>query len=153
MKPADIEAYLDDAIRTAQRSKANRLKVGAVLVNPQHIVAKGYNGTPPGWDNACEDADNNTKPETIHAEMNALAKFANEGISIKGSTMFISHCPCMPCATSMWLFGVKRVYYCEDYRSTDGIEFLKKAGVEVIKRPSQSSGTFWTAHNRPLRQT
>lgn len=128
---ADKAFYRDMAARAAVRSVANRLKVGAVIVSVDHINAVGYNGTPAGWDNACEDEDGVTKPETIHAEMNALAKFQNSGLSPKGSTMFITHAPCIECSKAMFLAGVRQVFYAEEYRSTTGVEFLRKAKVHI----------------------
>ncbi len=130
----DRTFYLDVAHRAAQRSVAERLQVGAVIVSVDHVNAVGYNGTPAGWDNDCEDADGLTKPEVIHAEMNALAKFQNSGLSPKGSTMFITHAPCIECSKAMFLAGVRAVYYAKDYRSMTGPEFLRKAKIDVIKQ-------------------
>ena len=135
--PADIETYMWLAQRASSRSKAERLKVGAVLVNPNRIMAFGYNGTPSGWDNCCEIAHEDgsliTKPETIHAELNALFKFVTEGISTKGCSLFLTHSPCLPCAQSLFLSQLHQVYYHEDYRSDAGVHFLRKAGINVTK--------------------
>lgn len=132
MKPADIELYMDFAERAALRSKANRLKVGAVLVSPDDVIAMGYNGTPKGWCNDCEDAEGKTKPEVIHAEVNGLFKFLRNGISTKGASMFITHAPCIECAKSIHLSGVENLYYKHVYRSTDGVDFLAKTDVNVV---------------------
>lgn len=135
----------------AQLSSAKRLKVGAIVVKDDRIISIGYNGTPPGWDNTCEDilytspwreevpgGENityflKTKPEVIHAEANAIAKLAKSSESGTGSTMFITHAPCMECAKLIFSAGVRSVFYREEYRDTSGIDFLKKCNVEVIK--------------------
>lgn len=130
----EIDYYVEVAKVTSKRSRAVRLKVGAVLVSENKIMGIGYNGTPPGWDNACEVPDGSaTKPEVIHAEMNCLFKFLNNGIPTKGSTMFLTHSPCLDCAKALFLANVSTVYYVEDYRSRDGVEFLLKANVRVIQ--------------------
>ncbi len=133
MKPDDITLYMDFAERAAKRSKANRLKVGAVLVSPDDVMAMGYNGTPKGWCNDCEDENGNTKPEVIHAEINGLFKFLRNGISTKGASMFITHSPCTECAKAIHLSGVSNLYYRHVYRSVAGIDLLKKMNVEVVQ--------------------
>jgi dCMP deaminase len=134
---AEILYYHDIAQRTAERSKARRLQVGAVLVSTDRIMGIGYNGTPEGWDNNCEDelADGSlvTKPEVIHAEQNALFKFLANGVSAKGATMFLTLAPCVECAKSLYLAQIAGVYYAEEYRSTAGPDFLRKGGIPVTK--------------------
>ncbi len=132
MKETDIQYYIAIAKEAAKRSKASRLQVGAVLVNENHINAVGYNGTPSGWSNICE-IDDKTVPEVIHGEMNALFKFVNEGISTKGCSLFLTHSPCLDCAKALYLAGVSNIYYVDEYRSLDGIDFLRKGGCQVKK--------------------
>ena len=132
---------MDTAKRFAQLSTAKRLQVGAIVVKDDRIISIGYNGTPPGWDNNCEytidDAmgydTGKTKPEVIHAEANAIAKLAKSTESGKDATMFLTHAPCVDCAKQIFTAGINKLYYREQYRSTDGIDFLKKCNVEVIQ--------------------
>jgi dCMP deaminase len=141
MKQKFIDAYMDTAKRFAKLSTAKRLQVGAIVVKDDRIISIGYNGTPPGWDNDCEywveDGDLGsgwkTKPEVIHAEANAIAKLAKSTESGKDSTMFLTHAPCVDCAKQIFTAGINKLYYREQYRSTDGIDFLKKCNVEVIQ--------------------
>jgi dCMP deaminase len=128
----DMRMYMGFADIAAKRSYAKRLKVGAVLVNQDHIMVMGYNGTPPGWDNVCEDENDNTKPEVRHAELNAIFKFAKAGIPTKGSVLYLTHSPCMPCAQAIELAQISKVVYRDVYRCDKGIVFLKKAGIEII---------------------
>jgi dCMP deaminase len=133
----EISFYRDVAFRTATRSKARRLKVGAVLVSTDRIMGIGYNGTPAGWDNNCEDELDDgslvTKPEVIHAEMNALFKFLANGISAKGASLFLTLAPCIECAKALHLANVAEVFYCEEYRSTAGTDFLRQVGMPVTQ--------------------
>lgn len=124
---------MDLAIRISQMSVANRLKVGSVIVKNDNIVSFSWNGTPPGWDNTCEDENNKTKPETLHSEENAICKIAKEGISAKDAIIFCTHSPCQSCAKLIYSSGIKEVYYKDDYRSRDGIDFLIKCGIKVTK--------------------
>ena len=141
MKQKFIDAYMDVAERFSKLSTAERLKVGAIIVKEDRIISIGYNGMPSGWSNVCEDivgADGHsiltkTKPEVIHAEANAIAKLAKSPESGVGSTMFLTHSPCMGCAKQIYTAGIEKVFYKEDYRSSEGIEFLKKCNIEVIK--------------------
>jgi len=141
MKQKFIDAYMDTAKRFAQLSTARRLKVGAIIVKDDRIISIGYNGTPPGWHNDCEywveDGDLGsgwkTRPEVIHAEANAIAKLAKSSESGDGSTMFLTHSPCMDCAKQIFTAGIKKVYFGNNYRSDDGINFLKKCNVDVEK--------------------
>jgi dCMP deaminase len=140
MKDRFITYYMDIAKRTSELSYAKRLQVGAIIVKEDRIISIGFNGTPSGWTNECEYEEvfeygkyQKTKDEVIHAEANAIAKLAKSPESGVGSTMFLTHSPCIHCAKQIYTAGVEKVFYKEDYRSTQGIEFLKKCNVEVIK--------------------
>lgn len=132
----------------AELSHARRLHVGAIVVKDDRIISIGYNGMPSGWDNNCEDETVElysefegaihrtvlkTKPEVLHAERNALDKLAKGNEGGDGATMFITHSPCLECAKSIYGAGIKEIYYGKDYRSEDGIHFLKKCGVKISK--------------------
>jgi dCMP deaminase len=132
---------MDVAERFAQLSSATRLQVGAIVVKDDRIVSIGYNGMPSGWDNCCEDVVREdevgfqvtkTKAEVLHAETNAIAKLAKSGESGLGATMFVTHAPCIDCAKLVYQSGIATVYYKNEYRSTQGLVFLNKSGVEVI---------------------
>lgn len=140
MKQKFIDAYMDVAHRFAQLSTAKRLQVGAIIVKEDRIISIGFNGTPAGWTNECEHFVDNgvrsgffTKDEVIHAEANAVAKLAKSPESGVGSTMFLTHSPCIHCAKQIYTAGIEKVFYKEDYRSPDGIQFLKKCSIEVVK--------------------
>jgi len=141
MKIKFIQAYMDVAERFAQLSSATRLQVGAIVVKDDRIISIGYNGMPTGWNNCCEDVIREdevgfqvtkTKAEVLHAETNAIAKLAKSGESGLGATMFVTHAPCIDCAKLVYQSGIATVYYKNKYRSTQGLEFLDKSGVEVI---------------------
>jgi len=132
MKEKFIQAYMDVAERFAQLSSAQRLQVGAIVVKDDRIISIGYNGMPTGWTNECEH-ENKTKPEVIHAESNAISKLARGTESGKGASIFITHSPCMDCAKLIYQSGIATVYYKESYRSTQGIDFLEKSDIEVVK--------------------
>jgi len=138
---------MDVAKRFSQLSYAVRLQVGAVIVKDDRIIAYGYNGTPSGWDNTCEDLIRiddvgspvlKTKPEVLHAESNAIAKLAKSPESGDGATIFITHSPCIECSKLIYQSGIKRVYFGEQYRNTDGIDFLKASKIDVVKVDKQS---------------
>ena len=145
MKQRLIDAYMTTAETCAELSHARRLHVGAIVVKDDRIISIGYNGMPAGWDNNCEDeighvldVDENvveirlkTKPEVLHAETNAIAKLAKSNESGLGATMFITHAPCLDCAKLIYQSGIRSIFYRDNYRSTDGVEFLKKSGIEV----------------------
>jgi dCMP deaminase len=139
MKQKYIDMYMDWASRSAKLSHARRLQVGAVIVKDDSVISYGYNGMPAGWDNNCEDqifqqdgtSGLKTKPEVLHAESNAIAKLAKSTNSGLGADLFVTHSPCIHCAKLIHQSGIRRVYYGENYRSTDGVEFLKKSGIEV----------------------
>ena len=124
----------------AELSHARRLHVGAIVVKDDRIISIGYNGMPRGWDNDCEwlveqheDGGQllKTRPEVLHAEMNALMKLAKSNESGDGAEIFITHAPCMDCAKGVYQAGIKTVYYRDSYRETAGVDFLKKCGVVV----------------------
>ena len=145
MKASMLQAHLDVAQRYSQLSKARRLKVGAVVVKNDRIISIGYNGTPPGWDNNCEDvvgevkdeAGNvvdtllKTKPEVLHAEENAIGKLARSHESGDGATMFLTHAPCAQCAKLILVSGIRQVFYRDTYRDDSGVQFLIKGGIDV----------------------
>jgi dCMP deaminase len=130
------------AERFAELSYAKRLKVGAIVVKDNRVISIGYNGTPEGWDNTCEENifDDNgdflqtkTKDEVIHAEANAIAKLARDGESGLHASLFCTHAPCIHCAKMIYGAGINNVYYRESYRDTAGIDFLERCGVAVHK--------------------
>ena len=137
MKQKIIDAYMDVAERFAQLSSAKRLQVGAIVVKDNRIISIGYNGMPSGWTNECEEKDISgslvTKPEVLHAETNAIAKLARSSESGEGSTLFVTHQPCIDCAKLIYQSGIKTVYYGQPYRSEAGVNFLKKSNIEVVK--------------------
>ena len=132
MKKKFIDAYMDVAERFAKLSSATRLQVGAIVVKDDRIISIGYNGMPSGWDNCCED-DNKTKAEVLHAETNAIAKLAKSGESGLGATMFVTHAPCIDCAKLVYQSGIDTVYYKNEYRSTQGLDFLTKSNINLVK--------------------
>lgn len=115
----------------AELSHAKRLQVGAIVVKDDRIISIGYNGTPSGWDNICEDQENKTKPEVIHAEANAISKLAKSQESGDNSFMFITHAPCIECSKLIYTSGIKKVYFKNVYRDDSGLKFLQKCNVEV----------------------
>lgn len=144
MKQKFIDAYMDVAQRFANLSTAKKLQVGAIIVKDDRIISIGYNGMPSGWSNECETVTTNsydypgltimeTKPEVIHAEANAIAKLARSPESGDGSTMFVTHAPCIHCAKQIYTAGVKMVYYHNTYRDELGIQFLEKCNIPIIK--------------------
>jgi len=155
-------AHMKVAEIYSQLSNAKRLQVGAIIVKDNRLISIGYNGTPSGWSNECEEiefiednedlnypemvaegyifgADKDTagwvrrvtKPEVIHAEANALAKLARSTESGENATMYITHAPCMECSKLIYTAGIKKVFYREQYRSSEGIEFLNKCKIDV----------------------
>ena len=158
MKDKFIPMYMTIAETVAQQSSAKRLQVGAIVVKEDRVISIGYNGMPAGWTNECEntlfvlDEDTQgtnmvklgytksqngnwfklvTKPEVIHAESNAIAKLARCTESGDGSTMFLTHAPCMHCAKQIFTAGIKSVYYRNSYRDTQGIDFLEACQIDV----------------------
>ena len=124
--------YLDIAKRIAEMSNAKRSKVGGVLVNNNNIISFGWNGTPTGFPNECEDENNVTLPIVVHTETNIFAKLSkNGGPSANGATLYLTLSPCYDCAKQIIQSGVKRLVYSVEYRVKEPIEFIKKAGIEV----------------------
>ena len=124
--------YIRMASIWAENSYCQRRKVGALIVKDKMIISDGYNGTPSGFENVCEDENNLTKPYVLHAEANAITKIARSNNSSDGATMYVTASPCIECAKLIIQAGIKRVVYSEHYRLEDGIELLKRAGIEVI---------------------
>lgn len=127
------DKYIQMASIWAQNSYCKRRQVGALLVRDRMIISDGYNGTPSGFENVCEDENGVTKPYVLHAEANAISKVAKSGNSSEGATLYITASPCMECAKLIIQSGIKRVVYRDEYRLTDGIDLLKRAGIEVEK--------------------
>ena len=127
------QSYLDMASVWARNSYCKRRQVGALLVKDRTIISDGYNGTPSGFENICEDESGATKPYVLHAEANAISKVAKSGNSSEGSTLYVTASPCMECAKLIIQAGIRRVVYRDEYRLTDGIDLLRRAGVEVEK--------------------
>lgn len=124
--------YLRMARIWAENSYCRRRQVGALLVKDQMIISDGYNGTPAGFTNVCEDEDGSTKPYVLHAEANAITKVTRSGNSSEGSTLYITASPCMECSKLIIQAGIKRVVFNELYRLSDGLDLLANAGVECI---------------------
>jgi dCMP deaminase len=159
MKPKFIPMYMEMAEIVAKQSSAKRLQVGAIIVKEDRIISIGYNGMPAGWTNECEkkvyadetnfDSDDwtfteedsglllkyntVTKEEVIHAEANAIAKLARSTEAGEGSTMFLTHAPCIHCAKQIYTAGIKKVFYRNTYRDTTGLDFLGKCGLKIEK--------------------
>ena len=123
-------SYLEMAQIWAQNSYCKRRKVGALLVKDRMIISDGYNGTPSGFENVCEE-DGVTKPYVLHAEANAITKVAKSGNSSEGATLYVTASPCLECSKLIIQSGIKRVVYRDEYRLTDGIDLLRRAGIEV----------------------
>lgn len=126
-------AHLAVAKVKANLSYAGRLKVGAVIVRDGREICDGRNGMPPGWNNTCEDKSGNTKVQVSHAEANAISWAARRGISTDGSIIVCTHSPCFECAKLILNAGIKEVYYEEEYRLTDSLDFLEQSGIKVSK--------------------
>ena len=128
--------YLRMAAIWAENSYCQRRKVGAIIVKDSMIISDGYNGTPSGFENVCEDEYGVTKPYVLHAEANAITKVARSNHSSDGATLYITASPCVECSKLIIQAGIRRVVYNELYRITDGIELLRRAGVECVHIPS-----------------
>lgn len=124
--------YLHMARIWAENSYCERRKVGALVVKDKMIISDGYNGTPSGFENVCEDENNITKPYVLHAEANAITKLARSSNNSDGSTLYVTAAPCIECSKLIIQSGIKRVVYAEKYRLEDGINLLKKANIEVV---------------------
>ena len=125
--------YLRMAKIWATNSYCKRRQVGALLVKDNMIISDGYNGTPTGFENICEDENGVTKPYVLHAEANAITKVAQSGNSAAGATLYVTASPCMECSKLIIQSGIRRVVYSDEYRLDDGIKLLKRAGIEVEK--------------------
>ena len=126
-------AYLAMAKRWSELSHCTRKKVGALIVKDHMIISDGYNGTPTGFENPCEDEENYTKWYVLHAEANAILKVASSTQSCKGSTLYLTLSPCRECSKLVYQAGIKRLVYDKAYKDTTGLELLQKAGVEVVQ--------------------
>ena len=124
--------YLKMARVWAENSYCVRRQVGALVVKDKMIISDGYNGTPSGFENVCEDENNVTKPYVLHAEANAITKLARSSNNSDGATIYITASPCIDCAKLIIQAGIRRVVYGEQYRLTDGIDLLRRAGIEVV---------------------
>lgn len=124
--------YLRMAQIWAENSYCQRRKVGAILVKDQMIISDGYNGTPAGFENVCEDTEGATKPYVLHAEANAITKVARSNNSSDGSTLYVTASPCVECAKLIIQSGIRRVVFNDLYRLCDGIDLLRRAGVECV---------------------
>lgn len=135
MKQKYLNAYMKTAAVFADLSYCQRKQVGCILVKDDRIISIGYNGTPKGWANVCENENNETLPEVLHAESNAIAKLAKSNESGKGALVFVTADPCLQCAKLLAQLEVAHVYYAEQYKGAEGIEFLKKCGIEATHLP------------------
>jgi dCMP deaminase len=124
-------SYLEMAAVWGRNSYCKRRQVGAIIVKERMIISDGYNGTPSGFENVCEDEQGLTKPYVLHAEANAITKVAKSNNSSEGATLYITTSPCVECAKLIIQAGIARVVYSNQYRITDGIALLRRAGIEV----------------------
>ena len=124
--------YMRMAFIWSENSYCKRRKVGAILVKDKMIISDGYNGTPSGFENVCEDEDNVTKPYVLHAEANAITKVARSNNSSEGATLYVTSSPCIECAKLIIQAGIRKVVYADSYRLSDGIELLRRADIELI---------------------
>ena len=141
-KPQDSEKqkrldlrYLRMARIWAENSYCHRRQVGALVVKNKMIISDGYNGTPSGFENVCEDDNNVTKPYVLHAEANAITKLARSSNNSDGATLYVTDAPCIECSKLIIQAGIKRVIYGRQYRLTDGLELLERAGIELQYLP------------------
>jgi dCMP deaminase len=125
--------YIRMARIWATNSYCKRRQVGALLVKDRMIISDGYNGTPSGFENECEDEEGNSKPYVLHAEANAITKVAKSNNSSDGATLYITASPCLDCAKLIIQSGISRVVYGEEYRKTDGVDLLERSGIEIVK--------------------
>ncbi|MPN00268.1 tRNA-specific adenosine deaminase [bioreactor metagenome] len=124
--------YMRMAFIWAENSYCKRRKVGALLVKDKMIISDGYNGTPSGFENICEDENDVTKSYVLHAEANAITKVARSNNSSEGATLYVTSSPCIECAKLIIQAGIKRVVYSDAYRLSDGIELLRRANIEMV---------------------
>ncbi len=135
-------AYLKMAIEWSKLSYCNRRQVGALIVKDKMIISDGYNGTPSGFENVCEDEAGYTKWYVLHAEANAILKVASSTQSCNGATLYITMSPCQGCSKLIHQAGIKRLVYNEEYKDTSGLRFLMKAGVEIAHIPNLNEYVF-----------
>ncbi|MEA4950232.1 MAG: dCMP deaminase family protein [Petrimonas sp.] len=124
--------YMRMAFIWSENSYCKRRQVGAILVKDKMIISDGYNGTPSGFENVCEDENNVTKPYVLHAEANAITKVARSNNSSEGATLYVTSSPCIECAKLIIQAGIKRVVYADSYRLSEGVELLMRAGIELV---------------------
>ena len=124
--------YMRMAFIWSEISYCERRKVGALIVKDKMIISDGYNGTPSGFENICEDENNVTKPYVLHAEANAITKVARSNNSSDGATLYVTSSPCIECAKLIIQAGISRVVYADAYRLSDGVELLKRANIELV---------------------
>ena len=129
------KAYLKMALEWGKLSHCKRKQVGALIVKDRMIISDGFNGTPTGFDNCCEDENGATKWEVLHAEANAILKVASSTQSAKNATLYITLSPCTQCSKLIHQAGIKRVVYANAYKDDAGVKFLEKAGIEIINLP------------------
>ena len=127
--------YLRMALIWAENSYCIRRQVGALIVKDKMIISDGFNGTPSGFENMCEDEDGNTIPYVLHAEANAITKIARSGHNSDGATLYVTDEPCIECSKLIIQAGIRRVVYAREYRLHEGLDLLKRANVEVIHLP------------------
>ena len=133
-KQRDLDIrYMRMAKIWAENSYCQRRKVGALIVKDKMIISDGYNGTPAGFENICEDENGLTKPYVLHAEANAITKIARSGNNSEGATLYVTTSPCIECSKLIIQAGIKRVVYSDDYRSEEGLELLRRVGIECVK--------------------
>jgi dCMP deaminase len=128
-------AYLKMAFEWGKLSHCKRKQVGALIIKDRMIISDGFNGTPSGFDNCCEDESGSTKWEVLHAEANAILKVASSTQSAKNATLYITLSPCTQCSKLIHQAGIKRVVYANTYKDDAGLKFLEKAGVELLNLP------------------
>lgn len=124
--------YMKMAYIWAENSYAKRRKVGCLIVKDKMIISDGYNGTPSGFPNVCEDEEGKTLPYVLHAEANAITKLAKSGNSSDGATLYVTTSPCLECSKLIIQAGIKRVVYCEEYRIKDGLDIIRKSNIELV---------------------
>ncbi len=127
--------YLRMALIWAENSYCARRQVGALIVKDKMIISDGFNGTPSGFENICEDEDGNTIPYVLHAEANAITKIARSGNNSDGATLYVTDEPCIECSKLIIQAGIRRVVYAREYRLHEGLALLKRANVEVVHLP------------------
>ncbi len=141
MKVTEQLAHMKAAHVYAKLSYCKRRQVGCLIVKANRIISIGYNGTPPGWDNICEDKQGNTYPHVYHAEANAISKLARAAESGEGASLFVTAAPCFECAKLIAQVGIVDVFYADVYKNADGIEFLQKCNIitKMLTQPSLSA--------------